>query len=49
MSDAQGNVMTAANDNGKRNLTISLDLQTIQKAKRIAARHSISVSQLLTE
>jgi hypothetical protein len=34
-------------DNGKQNLTISLDRQTIQKAKIIAARRSTSISGLL--
>jgi hypothetical protein len=32
---------------GKKNLTIRLDPQTIQKAKVLAARHSTSVSELL--
>jgi hypothetical protein len=34
-------------DNGKQNLTISLNRQTIQKAKIIAARRSTSISGLL--
>jgi hypothetical protein len=33
--------------NGKQNLTISLDRQTIQKAKVVAARRSTSVSGLV--
>jgi len=36
-----------AKDNGKQNLTISLDRQTIQKAKIVAARRSTSISGLL--
>ena len=38
-----------ANDkgNGKQNVTISLDRQTIQKAKIFAARRSTSISGLL--
>ncbi len=39
--------MATANDNGKQNLTISLDRQTIQKAKILAARRSTSISGLL--
>src|ERR1700674_1234683 len=34
-------------DNGKQNLTISLDRQTIRKAKIVAARRSTSISGLL--
>jgi hypothetical protein len=33
--------------NGKQNLTLSLDRQTIQKAKVLAARRSTSISGLL--
>jgi len=36
-----------AKDNGKQNLTISLDRQTIRKAKIVAARRSTSISGLL--
>jgi hypothetical protein len=39
--------MAATKDNGKQNLTISLDRQTIQKAKIVAARRSTSISGLL--
>ena len=39
--------MAAAKDNGRQNLTISLDRQTIQKAKIIAARRSTSISGLV--
>jgi hypothetical protein len=39
--------MPIAKNNGKQNLTISLDRQTIQKAKVIAARRSTSISGLL--
>jgi hypothetical protein len=34
-------------DNGKQNLTISLDRQTIRMAKILAARRSTSISGLL--
>lgn len=34
-------------DDGKQNLTISLDRQTIRKAKIVAARRSTSISGLL--
>jgi len=40
--------MATANDHGKQNLTISLDRQTIQNAKILAARRSTSISGLLT-
>lgn len=33
--------------NGRQNLTISLDRRTIQKAKILAARRSVSISGLL--
>ncbi len=33
----------------KQNLTISLDKQTIRKAKIVAARHSTSISGLLAQ
>jgi hypothetical protein len=39
--------MARSKDNGKQNLTISLDRQTIQKAKIVAARRSTSISGLL--
>jgi hypothetical protein len=39
--------MAATKNNGKQNLTVSLDRQTIQKAKIIAARRSTSISGLL--
>jgi hypothetical protein len=39
--------MATTKDNGKQNLTISLDRQTIQKAKIVAARRSTSISGLL--
>ena len=39
--------MTAKKNNGKRNVTISLDRGTYQKAKILAARRSISISALL--
>jgi hypothetical protein len=39
--------MTPTKDNGKQNLTVSLDRQTIQKAKIVAARRSTSISGLL--
>jgi hypothetical protein len=40
--------MAKAKENGKQNLTISLDRQTIRKAKIVAAKHSTSVSGLVT-
>ena len=39
--------MAIVKDNGKQNLTISLDRKTIQKAKIVAARRSTSISGLL--
>jgi hypothetical protein len=39
--------MASTKDNGRQNLTVSLDRQTIQKAKIIAARRSTSISGLL--
>jgi hypothetical protein len=39
--------MGNAADNGKQNLTISLDRQTIRMAKILAARRSTSISGLL--
>lgn len=39
--------MSNTNSNEKQNLTISLDRQTIQKAKIVAARRSTSISGLL--
>lgn len=35
--------------NGKQNLTVSLDRQTIQKARIVAARRSTSISGLLAQ
>jgi hypothetical protein len=40
--------MAPTKKNGKQNLTISLDRQTIRKAKIVAARRSTSISELLT-
>lgn len=37
----------AKRENGKQNVTVSLDRQTIQKAKIVAARRSTSISGLL--
>ena len=39
--------MASSKSNGKQNLTISLDRQTIQKAKVVAARRSTSIIGLL--
>jgi hypothetical protein len=39
--------MAIVKENGKQNLTISLDRQTIQKAKIVAARRSTSISGLV--
>src|SRR5260370_33196164 len=39
--------MASTKRNGKQNVTISLDRETIQKAKIIAARRSTSISGLL--
>ncbi|HEX9223149.1 MAG TPA: hypothetical protein VF860_07440 [Candidatus Acidoferrales bacterium] len=39
--------MTTTKNSGKQNVTISLDRQTIQKAKVVAARRSTSISGLL--
>lgn len=39
--------MAITKDNGKQNLTISLDRQTIRKAKIVAAKRSTSISGLL--
>jgi hypothetical protein len=39
--------MATTKSNEKQNLTISLDRQTIQKAKIVAARRSTSISGLL--
>ena len=41
--------MANAKDNGKQNLTISLDRQTIRMAKILAARRSTSISGLLAQ
>jgi hypothetical protein len=43
----EGIGMVAKKDQGRQNLTISLDRQTIQKAKIIAARRSTSISGLV--
>ena len=40
--------MATKRDGGKQNLTISLDRETIQKARVIAARRSTSISGLVT-
>lgn len=40
--------MSKPQGSGKQNLTISLDRQTIQKAKVIAAQRSTSISGLVT-
>jgi hypothetical protein len=39
--------MANQKENGKQNLTVSLDRQTIKKAKIVAARRSTSISGLL--
>ena len=39
--------MATIKNNGRQNLTVSLDPQTIQKAKIIAARRSTSISGLI--
>ena len=39
--------MATSNRNGKQNVTVSLDRQTIRKAKIVAARRSTSISGLL--
>jgi hypothetical protein len=41
--------MSAAKNNEKSNITISLDRKTIQKAKIFAARRSTSISGLLAQ
>jgi hypothetical protein len=41
--------MASARNNGKYNVTISLDRKTIQKAKILAARRSSSISGLLAQ
>jgi hypothetical protein len=46
--DARREIMAKAKENGKQNLTISLDRQTIRKAKIVAAKHSTSISGLVT-
>jgi hypothetical protein len=43
----EGIVMATTKGYGRQNLTISLDRQTIQKAKIIAARRSTSISGLV--
>ena len=37
------------NGNGRQNITVSLDRQTIRKAKILAARRSTSISGLLAQ
>jgi hypothetical protein len=39
--------MKTTRDGGKQNVTVSLDRQTVRKAKIIAARRSTSISGLL--
>ena len=39
--------MATTKDNGKQNVTVSLDRQIIRKAKIVAARRSTSISGLL--
>jgi hypothetical protein len=39
--------MASTKNKGRQNLTVSLDRQTIQKAKIIAARRSTSISGLI--
>jgi hypothetical protein len=41
--------MPATKKNGKQNLTVSLDRDTIHKAKIIAAKRSTSISGLLAQ
>jgi hypothetical protein len=41
--------MGTAKRDGKQNLTVSLDKQTIQKAKIVAARRATSISGLLAQ
>jgi hypothetical protein len=41
--------MSLSNDHQKQNLTVSLDRQTIRKAKIVAARRSTSISGLLAQ
>jgi hypothetical protein len=41
--------MAAAKNNGRSNVTVSLDRKTIQKAKIFAARRSTSISGLLAQ
>lgn len=41
--------MADAKKRGKRNLTISLDRETIQKARVVAERRSTSISNLLAD
>jgi hypothetical protein len=43
----EGIVMAATKYNRRQNLTISLDRQTIQKARIIAARRSTSISGMI--
>jgi hypothetical protein len=47
MVRVEGKWMTIPKGNGKQNVTISLDRETIQKAKIFAARRSTSISGLL--
>lgn len=39
--------MVNSNDDGKRNLTVRLDRQTIRKARIVAAKRSTSISGLV--
>jgi hypothetical protein len=39
----------AASENGKRNLTVRLDWETIRKAKVLAAKRSTSISGLVAQ
>jgi len=41
--------MATAKRNGKQNVTVSLDKQTIRKAKIVAARRATSISGLLAQ
>jgi hypothetical protein len=41
--------MASTKSNHKQNLTISLDRQTIQKAKVLAAKRSTSISNLIAD
>jgi hypothetical protein len=45
----EGKIVTNGKRNGKQNVTISLDRETIQKAKIFAARRSTSISGFLAQ